>query len=73
MPTNRNRDQARNQRGAGIPCLWLGTMVAIAATAIAFRRFASNERVACAVAVGVVRRRGESAAPEPLTSESSPK
>ncbi|MEO6115476.1 MAG: hypothetical protein ABIP33_03740 [Pseudolysinimonas sp.] len=39
--------------------MWLVTMVAIAATVIAFRRYASNERIAYAMAAGVARRRGE--------------
>jgi hypothetical protein len=50
--------------------MWLVTTVAIAAIVIAFRRFASNERIAYAMAVGVARRRGESEALPP-TSESS--
>lgn len=45
--------------------MWLTTTIAIVATVIAFRRFASNERVAYAVAFGVARRRVENAAPEP--------
>ena len=44
---------------------WLVTAIAITATVIAFRRFASNERVAYAVAFGVARRHVEDAAPEP--------
>jgi hypothetical protein len=53
--------------------MWLVTTIAITAIVIAFRRFASNERVAHAVAVGVARRRGESTTPESPTTESSPK
>jgi len=52
--------------------MWLVTAVAITATVIAFRRFASNERVAYAVAVGAARRRGEPTTPQPPTSESNP-
>jgi hypothetical protein len=49
----------------------LVTTIAITATVIAFRRFASNERVAYAVAVGVARRRGETAARRPSSSPES--
>ena len=50
--------------------IWL-VAVAITATVIAFRRFASNERVAYAVAVGAARRRGEPSTPQAPISESS--
>jgi hypothetical protein len=53
--------------------MWLVTTIAIAAIVIAFRRSASNERVAYAVAIGVQRRRAESAVPQPPQPESSPK
>jgi hypothetical protein len=52
--------------------MWLATTIAITTIVIAFRRFDSNERVARAVAAGVVRRRGESATTAVPTSESSP-
>jgi hypothetical protein len=52
--------------------VWLATTIAITTIVIAFRRFESNERIARAVAVGVVRRRGEPAATAVPTSESSP-
>ncbi len=58
--------------------MWLVTTVAITAVAIAFGRFRSNERVALAVALGAIRRRGEAAVASPSidknppTQESSP-
>lgn len=54
-----------SRKSTGFRWMWLVTTVAIAATVIAFRRFASNERIAYAVAFGVARRRVENAAPEP--------
>jgi hypothetical protein len=52
--------------------MWLTATIAITTMVIAFRRFESNERVARAVAVGVARRHGESAATALPTPESSP-
>ncbi len=55
----------RSAKSTCFKWMWLTTTIAIVATVIAFRRFASNERVAYAVAFGVARRRVENAAPEP--------
>jgi hypothetical protein len=46
-------------RCTGFVVLGIVTTIAIAAIVIAFRRFASNERIAYAVAFGAARRRGE--------------
>jgi hypothetical protein len=51
--------------------MWLVAAIAIAAIVVAFRRFASNERIAYAVSAGVIRRHGESVQTELPTLESS--
>ena len=67
----------RIARTAQVPWMWLVTTVAITTVVIAFGRFKSNERIAQAIAAGVIRRRGEpTAAALPIdakqTHESSP-
>lgn len=67
----------RIARKAQIPWMRLATTVAITAVVIAFGRFTSNERIAQAIAAGVIRRRDEpTASALPIdtrhTHESSP-